>query len=102
MYSIIPPAFNNSAILTTHAQRTFVNSLFIGSVFYPNVTRLYQATVDGFSPAKFYEKSIDKGATMTIVKTTTGRIFGGFTKTSWDKSDNWKHDTSSFIFSVDY
>jgi hypothetical protein len=97
-----PDVFNNSAILTTHAQRTFVNSLLIGAVLNPKVTRLYQATVDGFSKEKFYEKSIDKGATMTIVKTTTGRIFGGFTKTSWDKSGNYKHDTSSFIFSVDY
>ena len=69
---------------------------------YPKVTKLYQATVDGFSKEKFYAKSIKKGATMIIVKTTTGRIFGGFTKTSWDKSGSFKHDNSSFIFSVDY
>ena len=69
---------------------------------YPKVIKLYQATVDGFSKEKFYDKSINKGATMIIVKTTTGRIFGGFTKTSWDKSGSYKHDNSSFIFSVDY
>ncbi len=78
-------------------------SLFVQGVLgYPKVTKLYQATVDGFSKEKFYDKSIHKGATMIMVKTTTGRIFGGFTKTSLDKGDSYKHDNSSFIFSVDY
>jgi hypothetical protein len=40
------------------------------------------------------------GPTLTIIKTTTGKIFGGFTKANWDSNAN-KHDTSSFVFSVD-
>ena len=39
------------------------------------------------------------GATLIIIKTTTGKIFGGFTKANWDQHAD-KHDTSSFVFSV--
>jgi hypothetical protein len=40
------------------------------------------------------------GPTLIIIKTTTGKIFGGFTKANWDLHAD-KHDTSSFVFSVD-
>ncbi len=39
--------------------------------------------------------------TLTIIKTTTNRIFGGFTTVSWDSSGAYKTDNHSFLFSVD-
>ena len=55
----------------------------------------------GFETSKFHSLCDNKGPTLTIIKTTQGHTFGGFTKTSWDSSGNYKHDNSSFLFSVD-
>ena len=43
----------------------------------------------------------NKGPTLTLIRTTGGHIFGGFTTTSWDSSNAYKNDTHSFLFSVD-
>jgi hypothetical protein len=43
----------------------------------------------------------NKGPTLTVIKTTAGHTFGGFTTISWDSSSSWKNDTQSFLFSVD-
>jgi hypothetical protein len=40
------------------------------------------------------------GPTLVIIKTTAGKIFGGFTKANWDSHAD-KPDSSSFVFSVD-
>jgi hypothetical protein len=40
------------------------------------------------------------GATLVIIKTSTGKTFGGFTTANWDSHAD-KHDTKSFVFSVD-
>ena len=50
------------------------------------MTLLYKATRDGFSAAAFHSKYDNKGATLTIFRTTTGRIAGGYTPTSWNSS----------------
>jgi hypothetical protein len=39
---------------------------------------LYRGSRDGFRGADFHAKCDDKGATVTIVKSTEGRIFGGY------------------------
>jgi hypothetical protein len=57
--------------------------------------------VHGFEISKFHSLCDNKGPTLTIIKTTQGHTFGGFTKTSWDSSNSYKHDNSSFLFSVD-
>ena len=41
--------------------------------------------------------------TLTVVKTTKGRIFGGFTAQSWESSEKgtYKKDPKAFLFSLD-
>jgi hypothetical protein len=63
---------------------------------------LYRGSRDGFGAADFHLKCDDKGATVTIVKSTEGNIFGGYSDQSW-KSDNFYIDKSSsraFLFSI--
>jgi hypothetical protein len=44
----------------------------------------------------------NKGPTLSVIKTTAGHTFGGFTTISWDSTtNNYKNDTQSFLFSVD-
>jgi hypothetical protein len=59
--------------------------------------------VHGFEATKFHSLCDNKGPTLSIIKTTSGHTFGGYTKASWEPHNSgiWKHDTSSFLFSVD-
>ena len=52
---------------------------------------LYQATRDGFSAANFHAKCDKKGATVTLVKTTEGYVFGGYTDQSWQNKKSWTY-----------
>jgi hypothetical protein len=59
---------------------------------------LYQGTRDGFQSNAFHSKCDGKGATITIIQTTTGCIFGGYATSSWNSSGQWIHDATAFLF----
>ena len=60
---------------------------------------LYRKTRDGSTPKDFHSKCDNKGTTITIIETTKGYKFGGYTEISWDCSNQYKDDKSAFIFS---
>jgi hypothetical protein len=45
---------------------------------------IYQASSDRFSSSNFHERCDGIRATLTIVKTTNGNIFGGYTDKPWN------------------
>lgn len=59
---------------------------------------IYVASKDGDSAQDFHEKCDRQGATVVIIKTTTGNIFGGYTDKSWTKNDRYDSSIKSFIF----
>lgn len=61
---------------------------------------LYQISKDGASPITFHEKCDNKGPTITIVKTDTGHIFGGFNPISYISEAMYNECEDSFIFSL--
>jgi hypothetical protein len=66
------------------------------------VTLLYRGSRDGWAAdANIHPLIYNKGATISIIKTTRGKIFGGFTTANWDQSNSYKLDPYAFIFSVD-
>lgn len=75
-------------------------SLFVGEVHNSKAIKLYKASTNGFGGSNFHTFCDNKGPTLSIIKTTGNYIFGGFTNISWDLSNQYKHDTSSFLFSV--
>ena len=60
---------------------------------------LYRKSRDGSTPNDFHDKCDNKGITITIIETSKGKKFGGYTELSWDKSNSSKKDKSIFIFS---
>ena len=64
-------------------------------------TLLFRATRDGFRASNFHSKCDGKSNTVTLVETTTGRKFGGFTDAQWDQSSSYKTGSNGFIFSLD-
>jgi hypothetical protein len=63
---------------------------------------LYRGSRDGFGGYDFHSRCDNKGATVTVVETTKGFIFGGYTPLSWDSSSGYRQDDSlkSFLFSL--
>ena len=65
------------------------------------VKLLYKATPEENTRDDFHRKCDNKGATVTLIETTKGRRFGGYTSLSWSSLQEWKDDKESFLFSLD-
>ena len=62
---------------------------------------LYNAFLDGDSVKQFHEKCDGHENTLTIIRTDKGKIFGGFTRLSWESEYKDKEDDKGFLFSYD-
>jgi len=60
---------------------------------------LYKATKDGFAATDFHKRCDGKGETISIIKSTNGNIFGGYTPKSWNQSGSYEYDVKGFLFS---
>jgi len=59
---------------------------------------LYQASKDGESSGNFHSRCDSKGATVVIIETTAGNMFGGFIDVSWSSSSGWSSSSKAFLF----
>ena len=59
-------------------------------------------SINGSSSKDFHKYCDNKGPTLTLVKTTKNKIFGGFTPLNWDSAQSDKKDekNETFIFSL--
>lgn len=60
---------------------------------------LYRASRDGFNASAFHQKCDNYKNTITIFKSSTGFIFGGFTTQTWNGCHE-KKDSEAFLFSL--
>lgn len=60
----------------------------------------YRASRDGFSAKNFHEKIDGIKNTLTVIKSTSGNIFGGFANKSRTSINEYVHDPKAFIFSL--
>ena len=67
--------------------------------------KIFTMSLNGSSCNDFHKYCDNKGPTLTIIKTTNNKIFGGFTPLNWESSGNGenKYDKSNqtFLFSLD-
>lgn len=64
---------------------------------------LYRGSMDGFSAENFHNKCDNKGKTLTVIKSDSGNVFGGYTDIPWDSpssSKKIKKNGNSFVFSL--
>ncbi len=92
----------NSSIVAN--SNDYMNHLaeWMREVGYKLHSRLYRASTDGFTSANFHSKCDSKGATLTIVRPSSGRIFGGFTVNSWQSSGGYVNTNGdkAWLFSL--
>lgn len=58
---------------------------------------------DGWDVSDFHRKCDNQGATLTVMKSSAGKVFGGFASISWQSisGGDWGRDEESFIYSMD-
>ena len=66
---------------------------------------LYQGSRDGFEASNFHTRCDGCPKTLTIVKSSNGNIFGGYTRVPWqsleyDVQNGYKYDQTAFLFSL--
>ena len=61
---------------------------------------LYRASRDGWDASDFHRMCDGKGATVTVVKSSGGYIFGGYTDVAWGQGVRWRASAVSFLFSL--
>ena len=52
------------------------------------------------SAADFHRKCDNIRNTLTIIKSSNGNIFGGYTDIAWDSNNVWRSDQNAFLFSL--
>ena len=66
-----------------------------------DLEKIYQATVDGDTTAKFHTKCDDHSNTLIIIKATNDKIFGAFTSLAYHSlNGQYYYDSNAFIFSL--
>lgn len=61
---------------------------------------IYRASDNGFQAENFHENCDGKKNTLTILKTTTDCIFGGYTSAEWTSNGSWNSDPTAFLFNL--
>ncbi|TNV80860.1 hypothetical protein FGO68_gene9550 [Halteria grandinella] len=67
-----------------------------------SVSLLYRATRDGFGAKDFHRTCDNKGPTLTIIKTASDQIIGGYTSDEWDNSGGYKPSYDGWLFTIAY
>lgn len=65
-----------------------------------NFELIYRATRDGFGASDFHSKCDCSKDTLSIIKTTEGTIFGGYTTVRINNVWKWMADSEAFLFSL--
>ncbi len=60
----------------------------------------YRASRDGFKSTDFHSNCDGLTKTLTVIKTTNGYIFGGFTEQAWHSNGGYEKDPKAFIYSL--
>jgi len=61
---------------------------------------LYKASRDGFDPSQFHKGCDEKGATLVLIKSTEGCLFGGYSDVEWKSVGLSSASDKAFIFTL--
>jgi hypothetical protein len=61
---------------------------------------LYRGTRDGFIASSFHSLCNETANTVTVIKTDSDYVFGGYTASPWKSDYSYGNDPTAFIFSL--
>jgi len=94
--------FETSSIITSTSDRVKIKEWLASAGKTSKPRLLYRASRDGWDASDFHCLCDGKGATVTVVKSSDGYIFGGYTDAAWGgtSAGTYKPSTVSFLFSL--
>lgn len=87
----------DSTVLTDIADKSYLLSLLEGK----DLQLIYRGSRDGWNYRDFHQRCDNKGPTVTLFKTSTGKRCGGYAGVSWDTCGKYKTCDKSFLISFD-
>ena len=97
--------FLDSVVLSTVPSPTLELFTSLLSEALPAVRRcrlLFRSSRDGTTAAAFHSRCDRQGPTLTLIKDTGGKVFGGYAGVEWGSAANgkWLNDPAAFLFTV--
>ena len=76
--------------------------IFLASIGFEteSLSNIYRATINGFSATNFHNKVAGYYKRLTIIKTTTGYVFGYYTNAMHSNIDWFSSDSGAFMFLI--
>jgi hypothetical protein len=65
-----------------------------------SLSLLYRGSRDGYDAVNFHKKVDNTNQTVTLVETTAGKIFGGYSDQEWNDTSGYKDSENAFVFSI--
>ena len=98
---LLDNSFNFSKIIKLKEEKNKLISWISEKGIIKEIKLLYSSKRDGDGFSPFYNKCSNISPTLSLIKTTKGRKFGGFTFGKWnDKQGILKTDIEAFLFSL--
>ena len=91
----------NSELATTQKENDFIKHVIPNIKPTTSIKLLYRGSRDGWKPFDFHRLCDNQGPTVSLIKSTSGRLAGGFTSVSWTSQSQWQNDAKALVFSVD-
>lgn len=93
--------FTNKIIKNKNEIDTLLNWINESPLTKLKVKLLYTPTLEENSWRDFHNHCDEKGPTIILCESTSGKRFGGYTSISWDLKNTLYSDSHSFLFSLD-
>lgn len=94
-------SMKESKLVTTQRGIDFVKSTIPDFKPTTVIKLLYKGSRDGWQYSDFHTLCDNQGPTLTLFKSSAGKISGGFTSISWKTDNKYGVDAKALVFSVD-
>jgi hypothetical protein len=93
---LVNSSWLDSSLILNEEERLFLSQM----VKVSDGNLLYRASRDGFTASAFHSRCDGIADTVTIIKTNSNYVFGGYTAAKWASSTSLISDSSAFLFSL--
>jgi hypothetical protein len=94
------PSFPNSTIIKDEEECNTLHEWLQEVGEDGEFSLLYRGTRDGLTNEAFHTKCDNKGCTLTVIVTTCGKVFGGYSNTAWSSNNKWYRANKAFLFAL--
>lgn len=100
VFGIEPEINLDSTILTDTKHAKVIRNFLSQDGHGTGLILLYRGSRDGMDSRSFHKKCDDQGPTVTVIKSSEGYIFGGFSEAPWKSKGGYVQAQKSFLYGL--